>query len=112
MLMLTSQQSLIIILAISFTTLLTRAIPFILFPSTKETPKYITYLGSVLPYAMIGMLVIYCLKGVSVISYPFGLPELISIVFIILIHLWKNNTLLSIGGGTALYMLLVQFVFK
>lgn len=108
---LTSQQSLIIILVISFTTFLTRAIPFILFPAKKETPKYITYLGNVLPFAMIGMLIIYCLKGVSVISFPFGLPELISIAVIIVIHMWKNNTLLSIGGGTVIYMLLVQFVF-
>lgn len=108
---LTSQQSLIIILLISFTTFLTRAIPFILFPASRETPKYITYLGSVLPYAMIGLLVIYCLKGASVISFPFGLPELISIAVVIAIHLWKNNTLLSIGGGTVIYMILVQFVF-
>lgn len=109
---LTSQQSLIIILAISFTTFLTRLIPFILFPANKETPKYIIYLGNVLPFAIIGMLVIYSLKGVSIISVPFGLPELISIAIIIVIHLWKNNTLLSIGGGTVIYMLLVQFVFK
>lgn len=109
---LTSQQSLIIILAISFTTFLTRLIPFILFPAKKETPKYIIYLGNVLPFAIIGMLIIYSLKGVSVISFPFGLPELISIAIIIVIHLWKNNTLLSIGGGTVIYMLLVQFVFK
>lgn len=109
---LTSQQSLIIILAISFTTFLTRLIPFILFPAKKETPKYIIYLGNVLPFAIIGMLIIYSLKGVSVISSPFGLPELISIAIIIVIHLWKNNTLLSIGGGAIIYMLLVQFVFK
>ena len=109
---LTSRQSLVIILAISFITFLTRVIPFILFPAKKETPKYIAYLGNVLPFAIIGMLIIYCLKEASVISFPFGLPELISIVIIILIHLWKNNTLLSIGGGTLIYMLLVQFVFK
>jgi len=109
---LTIQQSLIIIMVISLTTFLTRVIPFILFPAKKETPKYVIYLGSVLPFAIIGMLIIYCLKQTIIISYPFGLPEFISIAFIIVIHLWKSNTLLSIGGGTVLYMLLVQLVFK
>lgn len=105
---LTTSQSLIIILAISLTTFLTRVIPFMLFPDNKETPKYITYLGSVLPYSAIGMLVIYCLKEVSITSMPFGAPEFVSILVIILLHKWKNNTLISIGGGTILYMIIVQ----
>lgn len=108
---LTVQQSLIIILIISFITFLTRAVTFILFPADKKTPKYILYLGKVLPFAIIGMLVVYCLKGISISFFPFGLPEFISIIFIIIIHLWKRNILLSIGGGTILYMLLVQFLF-
>lgn len=109
---LTIQQSLIIILVISITTFFTRAVPFILFPANKKTPKYILYLGSVLPFAIIGMLIVYCLKTVSIFSSPFGLPELISIIFIAAVHIWKKNSLLSIGGGTVFYMLLVQFIFK
>jgi len=108
---LTLQQSLIIIVIIAFITFLTRVIPFILFPANKKTPKYIVYLGSVLPYAIIGMLIIYCLKQVSISTFPFGLPEFLSIVFVVIIHMWKKNALYSIGGGTILYMLLVQFIF-
>ena len=108
---LTMQQSLIIILLIAFITFLIRIIPFILFPANKKTPKYVVYLGSVLPYAIIGMLIVYCLKKVSTSIFPFGLPELISILFIVIIHMWKKNSLLSIGGGTIFYMLLVQFIF-
>jgi len=108
---LTVQQSLIIIILIAFITFLTRVIPFILFPANKETPKYIVYLGSVLPYAIIGMLVIYCVKEVSVSTFPFGLPEFIVIIAIVIIHIWKRNTLLSIGGSTVFYMLLAQFIF-
>lgn len=109
---LTLQQSIIIILVIAITTFLTRVIPFILFPSERETPTYIAYLGTVLPFAIIAMLIIYCLKEVSVFSTPYGLPELIAIVSIVIVHLWKKNNLLSIGGGTLLYMALVQIVFK
>ena len=96
---------------IAATTVLTRALPFLLFPSKKETPRYITYLGNVIPFAMIGMLVIYCLKNVSLTTFPFGLPEFIAMAVIAVLHLWKGNTLLSIGAGTITYMLLVQFVF-
>lgn len=108
---LTAQQSMIIILVIAIITFLTRVIPFILFPARKKTPGYITYLGNVLPFAIIGMLIVYCLKGTSAAEYPFGIPEAIAIAVVVLIHLWKNNTLLSIGIGTVVYMLLVQFVF-
>jgi len=108
---LTSQQSLIIILIITAITFLTRVIPFILFPANKKTPAYITYLGNVLPFAIIGMLIVYCLRETSLAEYPFGIPEAIAIAVVVLIHLWKNNTLLSIGSGTVVYMLLVQFVF-
>ncbi|WP_303859965.1 branched-chain amino acid transporter permease [Alkalibaculum bacchi] len=109
--MLTIRQLIITIALITLVTYLTRAIPFFLFPENKETPKYIDYLGQVLPYAIMGMLIIYCLKGVSVTTSPHGIPELISIAFITLLHLWKNNTLISIGGSTVLYMFLVQTVF-
>lgn len=104
-------QAIILILIMAVITYLVRALPFILFPANKKTPDYILYLGKVLPFAIIGMLVVYCLKDVSVTSAPFGIPELIAVVFIILVHVWKRNTLLSIGGGTLLYMFLIQFIF-
>ncbi len=104
-------QSVLFFGIISLTTILIRILPFILFPENRETPKYITYLGKVLPYTIIGMLVIYCLKDISFTAAPFGLPEIIAIGAIIALHLWKSNTFLSIGTGTILYMLLVQFIF-
>lgn len=90
-------------------TVITRVLPFLLFPEKKEIPKYVNYLADILPYTIIGMLVVYCLKGVSILKAPYGLPEAISIVAIIILHIWKKNTLLSIGGGALLYMLLVQY---
>ena len=89
---------------------LLRALPFLIF-SGKQTPPFIQYLGKYLPYAIMGMLVIYCLKEVRPLAYPYGLPELIAIAIVALLHIWKRNTLLSIGAGTVLYMLLVQLVF-
>lgn len=109
--MLTFGQSMIIILIIAITTLLTRAVPFMLFPANRKTPQFVTYLGSVLPFAIIGMLIIYCLKNTMIGSFPYGLPEIISIAAIVAVHLWKSNTLLSIGTGTVIYMLIVQLVF-
>ncbi|MGB8453519.1 MAG: AzlD domain-containing protein [Anaerocolumna sp.] len=88
-----------------------RILPFILFPVNKESPGYILYLGKVLPYTIIGMLVIYCLKDISFTLSPYGMPEVISIAAIIILHLWKSNTFFSIGAGTVIYMLLVQFIF-
>lgn len=107
----TVQQSLLIIAVIAFGTLLTRALPFILFPDSKKTPAYILYLGKTLPFAAIGLLIVYCLKNVAPLSAPYGIPEAIAIGAIVLLHLKLNNTLLSIGGGTVLYMFLVQLVF-
>lgn len=107
----TTQQSILFFGIISLTTIFIRILPFLIFPDHKETPKYITYLGEVFPYATIGMLVIYCLKDISLVAAPFGLPEFISIGVIVILHLWKKSTLLSIGAGSALYMILVQFVF-
>ena len=91
-------------------TMVTRFLPFLIFPEGKTPPAYIQYLGKVLPYAVIGLLVIYCLKDVPA-SSTYGLPEAIAILFIMVLHKWKKNTLLSIGGGTILYMILVQMVF-
>ena len=105
----TPMQSFITILIIVIVTFITRVIPFILFPDNKKTPKYINYLGAVLPYAAIGMLVIYCFKEISFTKTSFWLPEFISVFLILLLHKWKKSTLISIGGGTILYMLIVQF---
>jgi branched-subunit amino acid transport protein AzlD len=108
---LTSEQSLIIIAAVAVGTILTRFLPFLLFPGNKEMPKYILYLGDVLPFAAIGLLIVYCLKNVSAVSAPYGIPEALAIGSILLLHRIKNSTLLSIGGGTVIYMALIQFVF-
>ena len=107
----TLTQQIITVLMVIFGTLMTRFLPFLLFPAGKPTPKYIQYLGKVLPAAVFGMLVIYCLKDVSIFSGSHGIPELISIVSVIPLHLWKRQMLLSIAGGTLLYVALVQFVF-
>ena len=89
----------------------TRFIPFLIFGEKRKTPPIIEYLGTVLPCAIMGMLVVYCLKDVSFVKNPFGLPELIACVVVAALHVWKRNSLLSIGGGTLCYMLLVQLVF-
>ena len=109
---LTPTQTIIMIMAIALGTMTTRFTPFLLFPENKEPPKVITYLGQVLPPAMMGLLVVYCLKSVSIKTAPYGLPELIAILVILALHKWKSNVLLSIGGGTAVYMVLVQAVFR
>ena len=90
-------------------TMMTRFLPFLIFPEGKEPPEFIQYLGKVLPYAVIGLLVIYCLKDVPG-SGTYGIPEFLAIAFIVLLHRWKKSILLSIGGGTVFYILLVQFV--
>lgn len=104
-------QQLIIVLMVSLGTMVMRFLPFIVFPAGKPTPKYIQYLGKVLPGAVFGMLVIYCLKDVNFLSTPFGVPEMISIAVVIVLHLIKKQMLLSMAGGTIVYMLLVQLVF-
>ncbi|MDO4553901.1 MAG: branched-chain amino acid transporter permease [Lachnospiraceae bacterium] len=92
-------------------TMSTRFLPFMVFSSRKPTPKYIQYLGKALPSAIFGMLVIYCLKNVNILSGTHGLPELIAILVTMLLHKWKRQMLLSIAGGTVCYMLLVQLIF-
>ena len=89
----------------------TRFLPFLIFGEKRKTPPIIEYLGTVLPCAIMGMLVVYCLKGISFLKSPYGLPELIACCVVAALHVWKRNSLLSIGGGTVCYMLLVQLVF-
>lgn len=105
-------QGIVIVVVMMAATLITRFLPFILFPAGRKTPKYVTYLGTTLPYATIGLLVVYCLKSVDVLAYPHALPEIISVVAIVILHVWKGNSLLSIGVGTVIYMALVQGVFR
>lgn len=107
----TFPQRIITILMVILGTMLTRFLPFLLFPAGKPTPKYIQYLGKALPAAVFGLLVIYSLRNVSVLTGTHGFPELIAILVVVLLHLWKRQMLLSIAGGTVCYMLLVQFVF-
>ncbi len=107
----TLAQQIITIAVCVFGTMLTRFLPFFIFSPKKPTPRYIQYLGKALPSAIFGMLIIYCLKNVSFISGSHGLPEIISIIFVVLLHLWRRQMLISIAGGTICYMLLVQLVF-
>ena len=103
--------SIIAIAVAALCTFATRLVPFALFGGKKEVPATITYLGKVLPPAIIATLIIYCIRSVDFTASPHGAAEIIAIVVTALLHIWKKNTLISIGGGTILYMLLVQFVF-
>ena len=104
-------HGMLLVLVIALVTAALRFLPFLIFNGKRQTPAYVAYLGKVLPCAIMGMLVVYCLKGVSLVQAPYGAPELIACAAVVLLHLWKRSTLLSIVGGTALYMLLVQLVF-
>ncbi len=104
-------QQIITITMIILGTMLTRFLPFFLFSPEKPTPQYVRYLGKFLPSAVFGLLIIYCLKNVSLFSGSHGIPETISILLVIALHLWKRQMLISIAGGTICYMLLVQLVF-
>ena len=108
---LTVTQTLITIAAIVLGTQISRWLPFIACAGKKETPKFVQYLGRVLPPALMGLIVVYCFKNVPILTGSHGLPELIASVVVILTYEWKENLLLSVGGGTLVYMLLVQFVF-
>ncbi|MBQ7775540.1 MAG: AzlD domain-containing protein [Lachnospiraceae bacterium] len=102
---------LILIVVMAVVTALLRFLPFLIWNGKRRTPEIVLYLGKVLPYAIMGMLVVYCLKGVSIITAPYGLPELIAVAVVAVLHVWKRNTLLSIVVGTGIYMFLVQVVF-
>ena len=107
----TLTQQIITVAMVVLGTAVTRFLPFLIFPAGKPTPKYIQYLGKVLPAAVFGLLVVYSLKDVRILAGSHGLPEMISILLVIVLHVWKRQMLLSIAGGTVCYMLLVQFVF-
>lgn len=104
-------HSLILVGVMAVVIALTRFLPFFIFPEGRKRPKVITYLGSVLPYAVIGMLVVYCFKGVNVLQYPWGIPEALAALLVAGLHIWRRNTLISVFSGVAFYMVLVQVVF-
>lgn len=107
---LTNIEIMLMILAVAAGTMLTRFLPFLLFPQGKRVPKVVAYLGRVLPASMMGLLVVYCLRNVSFTSTQHGIPETIAILSIIILHKWKQNVLLSIGGGTMIYMVLIRLI--
>ncbi|MCC2543389.1 MULTISPECIES: branched-chain amino acid transporter permease [Bacillus] len=104
-------QQIITISMVVLGTMLTRFLPFVLFPSDRPTPQYVQYLGRVLPSAVIGLLVIYCFKDVKLFTGSHGIPELIAVALVMVLHLWKRQMLLSIAGGTIIYMVLAQLLF-
>ena len=101
-----------VLVAAAAVTALTRFLPFWIFGGGKTLPAWISRLGQVLPFAIMGMLVVYCLKDVTWLEAPYGIPELLGCIAVAVLHIWKRNTLLSIGGGTVFYMVLVQLIFK
>lgn len=105
------EHGIAIIIVVALCTFLTRVLPFWLFGGKKELPLTVQYLGKVLPPAIMIILVIYCLKTVNIFAGNKGIPEFLAIGLVAALHIWKKNTLLSIGAGTAFYMLLVQVVF-
>lgn len=106
----TTPERIITIAVVVLGTMTTRFLPFLIFPQGKTPPPYIRYLGTVLPYAVIGLLVVFCLKDVPT-GGTYGIPEAIAILAVAALHLWKKNILLSIAGGTVLYMVLIQTCF-
>ncbi len=100
-----------LIVVATLVTMATRFLPFLIFGENRKTPPLITYLGQVLPFAIMGMLVVYCFKDVAFFQSPFGIPEILGCAVVAVLHLWKRNTLLSIGVGTVAYMLMVQLLF-
>lgn len=106
----TFPQQIAVILLCILATMSTRFLPFLIFSGKKETPPFVQYLGRALPSAIFGLLVVYCLRNVDV-SAHFALPEILAIAATVLLHLWKRQMLISIAGGTVVYMVLVQMVF-
>ena len=106
----TKMYAVLTVAVVAIVTALLRFLPFIVFKN-RQTPKIVSYLGRMLPYAVMGMLVVYCLKGVTLFSFPHGLPELIACLLVVFMHIWKRNTLLSILVGTVSYMVMIQLIF-
>lgn len=107
----TQERALLIIAVVAICTLITRLIPFILFGGRRKVPKAVTYLGNILPPAIMATLVIYCLKGADIFSANHGIPEICSVIMTAVLHIWRRNVLLSIALGTFCYMFLIQIIF-
>ena len=105
------KHAMIILLVMGFVTLMTRILPVLIFGQGEKVPDYILYLGKVVPFTAMGLLIVYCLKDVPVLESPHALPELIALAVVSGTYLWKRNSILSVVIGTAVYMLLVQAVF-
>ena len=101
----------LVILIMGLVTLATRLLPVLIFGRGEKVPDYILYLGKVVPFTAMGLLIVYCLKDVSVMESPHGLPELIALAIVSGSYFWKRNTILSVVIGTVVYMILVQTVF-
>ena len=104
-------EILITALMIVIGTAFLRFLPFLIINKSLSENKYVQFLGKILPYSMIALLVVYCLKDINIIKFPYGIPELISIAVIVVLHIIKRNVLISIGTGTIIYMFLVQVIF-
>lgn len=104
-------HSILLVLVMAVVSFLLRAFPFLVFSGKRETPKFVLYLGKVLPFAIIAMLVVYCVKDISFDAVSHFLPYIIAGAVVVLLHIWRRNTLLSILAGTLSYMALVQFIF-
>ena len=105
------RHALIIIVVMGLMTLATRILPVLIFGRGEKVPDYIMYLGRVVPYTAMGLLIVYCLRDVQILDAPHALPELAVLAAVCLTHMWKHNTILSVVTGTVLYMILVQIVF-
>lgn len=101
---------LLVVIVVALVTALLRFLPFLVFNNAKSVPRFVRYLSTVLPYSIMAMLVVYCLKGMSFSAYSNWLPEVISVLGVVILHVWKRNTLLSIIGGTGCYMLLIRLI--
>ena len=106
-----SLHSALLIAVIAVVTVMLRALPFLVFNGRRKVPGYIMFLGDKLPYAIIGMLIVYCLRNVSFGAAADWLPSFISVIVVVVLHIWKRKTLISVAGGTLVYMFLVQAVF-
>lgn len=103
-------HSVLIVAVVAIVTIALRFLPFLIFGEKRKIPEVILYLGKVLPYAIMGMLIIYCLRGITTGGAEAGIAQMIACAVVVVLHLWKRNTLISIIGGTAVYMVLVQVI--
>ena len=109
--MISTERAIMIVMIVAICTVITRAIPFVFFGGKSGVPQRVLYLGKVLPAAVIGTLIVYCLKGVQITQAPYGLAEFISVGLVAILHKWRRNALVSIAAGTVCYMVCIQFIF-